>query len=95
MEGGGGGTVAAAAAAAEKILFFLFFAKCQRVGRRSSGGGEGVWSQSTYSEEVCLPFGHFVLELASHTEDSLAFKSASHQADGREKNLHTHPELLI
>lgn len=58
----------------KKILFFLFFSKCQRVERRSFGGGEGVWSESRYSEEVCLPFGHFVLDLALHTGAGFVLK---------------------
>lgn len=30
--------------------------------------------EAGYSEEVCLPFGHFVLELAAHTGGRFAFR---------------------
>lgn len=52
-----------------------FFFSSQSV-RELKGGvlgvGEGAGQESAHSEEVCLPFGHFVLELALHTGEGLA-----------------------
>lgn len=72
----------------KNIFFFLFFL-LQSV-RELKGGV----LQSGYSEEVCLPFGHFVLELTMPTGEE-AFLRGAFQCSGKLHNIQTEGILWI